>query len=130
MNATAPAEATRTLEVCLAEIENSAIDMRNALMSRNEEEIMHEVSGQERLLAEFSTLWRSDPKALNEAIRQTVVRIRSLMKRNAVMAKTFLDLVGGTVESLNARAGRQVCDYDATGRVHRQDSPILVQYQG
>jgi hypothetical protein len=127
------APAAQSIDECLAEIERGTESMRAALLARDQEAIMTAVSGQEQLLRKLTELWRPEqqaPSAGADAIRAAVGRIRNLLRRNTVIARTFLDLINGTIESLNARAGGRIGEYDATGRVQQHGVPILLQCQG
>lgn len=128
-----PGVAVRTVEDCLSEIEIGVTGMREALLSRNQEAIMASVSSQERLLEEFASVWnvsqRTQP-GQGDSIRKTIGRIRGLLRQNAVIARTFLDLISGTIDSLNAKVGHRSCAYDETGRTSRYASPLLVHDQG
>ncbi len=121
------------LTLCLKGIEAGAMSMRDALLSKNHDAIMNAVKSQEQLLADFARLWeasRSVGGQEKELVKPVIGRIRSLLRQNAVIARTFLDVINGTMDSLNERLGRRSCGYDETGRANRCASPILVQCQG
>jgi hypothetical protein len=121
------------LASCLKGIEAGAMTMRDALLSKNHDAIMNAVKSQELLLAEFARLWevsRSVGGQEKELVKPVIGRIRSLLRQNAVIARAFLDVINGTMDSLNERLGRRSCGYDETGRASRCASPILVQCQG
>lgn len=132
MNANPDIE-TKTVEIYLSDIEKGANRMREALLSRNQAAIMAAVSTQEQLLDEFTGAWEASKQThvvKGDSIRSTVGRIRGLLRRNAVIAKTFLNLISGTIESLNAKTGHQSCAYDETGRGNRYASALLIHDQG
>jgi hypothetical protein len=122
------------IELSLAEMENAAAMMRKALLSRRQDAIMASVEHQELLMKQFEGIWNVKPYDKGEgaeSLRAAAVRIKRMFRRNAVIARTFLDLIRGTIESLNAGAGRQSCSYDETGRASSRGAvPLLVQCQG
>ena len=132
MNADPGIEA-KTVETYLSDIEKGTNGMREALLSRNQAAIMAAVSAQEQLLEEFSGVWDASRQAQvikKDSIRSTVGRIRGLLRRNTAIAKTFLNLINGTIESLNAKTGHRSCAYDETGRGNHFASAILVNDLG
>jgi hypothetical protein len=128
----------------LQEVEAGAVALRTAMLARNADRIWGAVALQEdslnhlsRALDEYESNMEGAPRPNNwgeNGLRTRMLsvadKIRSILRVNRVMACSFVDLIDKTIGQVAAQAGGSPGVYDATGRMGRTTSSILVQDRG
>ena len=128
----------------LQEVETAAQGLRAAMLTRNTDQIWTAVARQENSMSHLSRALEDyeatgkgavDENAWGEnGLRTRLVatgdKIRAMLRANRIMANTFIDLIDKTIGQVAAQVGGAPNVYDATGRMSRTTSSILIQDRG
>ena len=126
--------------VCLTDL---AIELREALVHRNSEQIWKLLTLQEEqavLLDQYTRLWkelhppRTDQKSgktpTEQRIRSLLIRLRALQQSNAILAHSFLSGVRKSLAGLGKNQTGTPSSYSAHGRTEPRHRSRLIHFQG
>jgi hypothetical protein len=119
---------------CLQRVEKDSRRMREALLERKPEVIWEAIQSQEMSLRDLQGLQQAGmlPKDLDvhQPVRETVERVRQILRTNRKMAAVFLGVIDRTLTHISMTKNPQPMTYSAKGKLGMVSGPCLIQQKG
>ena len=124
----------------IRELEQTSLELREALMKRKSDAIWEVLARQERCILRIDELrqeYTTQPDAPSqlsseqkEVVRASIAKTRLIQRINRNLTRVFLDLIEKTFNSLRADFPNTTPTYGARGIVERMTGPMFVQQMG
>lgn len=126
------------------DLEQTSLELREALMKRKSEVIWEVLERQEQCVMHLdelrreSALWEAAPPGASnhlsseqtEIIKTSMAKTRLIQRINRNLSRVFLDLIEKTFNSLRADLPNSTPTYGARGIIERMTGPMFVQQTG